>query len=51
MLSSHVVSPGGVTEQALRELESGGLRQLFAHALQESNRRAEEIADMYGQQE
>lgn len=50
-LCSRVVSPGGVTEQALRELEAGGLRQLFAHALQESNRRAEEIADMYGQQE
>lgn len=50
-LSRRVTSPGGVTEQALRELESGGLRQLFAHALQESNRRAEEIADMYGQQE
>lgn len=50
-LCSRVVSPGGVTEQALRELEAGGLRQLFAHALQESNRRAEEIADMYGQRE
>lgn len=50
-LCRKVTSPGGVTEQALRELESGGLRQLFAHALQESNRRAEEIADMYGQQD
>ena len=50
-LCSRVGTPGGVTEQSLRELESGGLRQLFAHALQESNRRAEEMADMYGQQE
>jgi len=50
-LCSYVETPGGVTEQSIRELEAGGLRQLFAHALQESNRRAEEIADMYGQQE
>lgn len=50
-LCDHVVSPGGVTEQALRQLEAGGLRQLFAHALQESNRRAEEISDMFGQQD
>lgn len=50
-LCSRVETPGGVTEQSIRELEAGGLRQLFAHALQESNRRAEEIADMYGQQE
>lgn len=48
-LRQQVTSPGGTTEQALRALESGGLRQLFTHALYESNRRAEELASMFSQ--
>lgn len=51
LLRQRVTSPGGTTERALRALESGGLRQLFTHALQEANRRADEIANMLGQQE
>ncbi len=51
LLRERVTSPGGVTERALRALESGGLRQLFTHALQEANRRADEIAHMLGQQD
>lgn len=51
VLRERVTSPGGVTERALRALESGGLRQLFTHALQEAKLRGEEIAHMLGQQD
>lgn len=43
-LRRRVTSPKGTTERAINILEDGGLRQLFAHALDGARIRAEELA-------
>ncbi|MFT7403488.1 MAG: pyrroline-5-carboxylate reductase [Zhongshania sp.] len=43
-LRRRVTSPKGTTERAITILEDGGLRQLFAHALDGARVRAEELA-------
>jgi pyrroline-5-carboxylate reductase len=43
-LRRRVTSPNGTTERAINILEDGGLRQLFAHALDGARVRAEELA-------
>lgn len=43
-LRRQVTSPGGVTEQALETLTSGGLEALFADALEKARRRIAEIS-------
>jgi pyrroline-5-carboxylate reductase len=43
-LRRRVTSPMGTTERAINILEDGGLRQLFAHALDGARVRAEELA-------
>lgn len=47
-LRHRVTSPGGTTEQALKVLEQGDIRQLFKKAVQAAVIRAREIADMFG---
>lgn len=48
-LRQRVTSPGGTTEQALKVLEEGNIRELFAQALSAANKRSEELADMFGE--
>lgn len=43
-LRQQVTSPGGTTERAIRVLEEGNIRQLFAKALRAAKERSEEIA-------
>lgn len=47
-LRHRVTSPGGTTEQAVKVLEQGDIRQLFKQAVQAAIIRAREIADMFG---
>lgn len=47
-LRTRVTSPGGTTEQALRVLESGGLRELMTRALTAARDRSRELADQLG---
>jgi pyrroline-5-carboxylate reductase len=47
-LRARVTSRGGTTEQALRVLESGGLRELMASALTAARDRSRELADQLG---
>lgn len=47
-LRRRVTSPGGTTEQAVKVLEQGDIRQLFKQAVQAAVIRAREIADMFG---
>jgi pyrroline-5-carboxylate reductase len=47
-LRQRVTSKGGTTEQALKVLEEGGLRTLFADALKAAAQRANELADKLG---
>ena len=47
-LRHRVTSPGGTTEQAVKVLEQGDIRQLFKKAVQAAVIRAREIADMFG---
>ncbi|MBI3570175.1 MAG: pyrroline-5-carboxylate reductase [Gammaproteobacteria bacterium] len=47
-LRRRVTSPGGTTEQAVKVLEQGDIRQLFKKAVQAAVNRAREIADMFG---
>lgn len=47
-LRARVTSRGGTTEQALRVLESGGLRELMARALTAARDRSRELADQLG---
>lgn len=47
-LRQRVTSPGGTTEQALRVLEEGGLRDLLARALEAAARRSRELAEQFG---
>ncbi|HEY9150645.1 MAG TPA: pyrroline-5-carboxylate reductase [Gammaproteobacteria bacterium] len=49
-LRQRVTSPGGTTEQALRVLEEGGLRNLMEQALTTAARRSRELADQFGAQ-
>jgi pyrroline-5-carboxylate reductase len=47
VLREQVVSRGGATEQALRVLEEGKLRELFKQALQAARQRAAEITQLF----
>ncbi len=47
-LRQKVTSPGGTTEQALKILEQGHLRELFAEALKGAQNRSRELSDMLG---
>jgi pyrroline-5-carboxylate reductase len=47
-LRTRVTSRGGTTEQALRILESGGLRELMARAMTAARDRSRELADQLG---
>ncbi|MEK7734411.1 MAG: pyrroline-5-carboxylate reductase, partial [Pseudomonadota bacterium] len=47
-LRRQVTSPGGTTEAAVKVLEDGGLRKLFAEALVAAERRAGELGDLFG---
>ncbi len=47
-LRRQVTSPGGTTEAAVKVLEDGGLRKLFAAALAAAERRAGELGDLFG---
>ena len=47
-LRRRVTSPGGTTEQAVKILEQGDIRQLFKQAVQAAVNRSREIADMFG---
>lgn len=49
-LRARVTSPGGTTERAITILEDGGIRELFAQALQGASERASELADQLGEQ-
>ena len=48
-LRARVTSPGGTTEQALKVLEQGGLTALFDDAVAAAMRRAQELANMLGE--
>lgn len=47
-LRRRVTSPGGTTEQAVKILEQGDIRQLFKKAVRAAVNRSREIADMFG---
>lgn len=47
-LRRQVTSPGGTTERALREFESGGLRELVRKAIAAARDRSEELARDFG---
>ena len=47
-LRRQVTSPGGTTERALREFESGGLRDLVRKAIAAARDRSEELARDFG---
>lgn len=47
-LRKKVTSPGGTTERAIRVLENGQLKNLFAEAVQAAQQRAIELAEMFG---
>ncbi len=48
VLRQKVTSRGGTTEQALKVLENGGLKPLFADAMRAAAQRAHELADQLG---
>ena len=48
-LRARVTSPGGTTEQAIKVLEQGGLTALFDDAVAAAMRRAQELANMLGE--
>ncbi|MDH5183463.1 MAG: pyrroline-5-carboxylate reductase [Gammaproteobacteria bacterium] len=48
-LRQRVTSPGGTTEQALKVLEEGKIRELFEQALTAASQRSAELADMLGE--
>lgn len=48
-LRQRVTSPGGTTEQALKVLEEGKIRELFEQALNAASQRSAELADMLGE--
>lgn len=48
-LRQRVTSPGGTTEQALKVLEEGKIRELFEQALTAASLRSGELADMFGE--
>ncbi len=47
-LRRRVTSPGGTTEQAIRVLEEGALRELFHRALSAARERSQELANRLG---
>ena len=48
VLRQNVTSPGGTTEQAINQLQQGGLMNLFNDAMQAAYQRAKELADELG---
>ena len=48
-LRERVTSPGGTTEQALRVLEEGNMRELMGRAVTAAARRAQELGTMLGE--
>jgi pyrroline-5-carboxylate reductase len=50
-LRQKVTSPGGTTEKALKILEEGHLRELFAAALSGAQRRSRELSNLLGHKE
>ncbi|MEJ2464950.1 MAG: pyrroline-5-carboxylate reductase [Candidatus Thiodiazotropha sp.] len=50
-LRQKVTSPGGTTEEALKILEEGHLRELFAAALSGAQRRSRELSNLLGHKE
>ncbi len=49
-LKRKVMSPGGTTERAIQAFEDGGLRDLFATAVQAAANRSSELAQILGDQ-
>ncbi|MCC5856554.1 MAG: pyrroline-5-carboxylate reductase [Ectothiorhodospiraceae bacterium] len=49
-LRRKVTSPGGTTEQAIRTLEDGDIRDLMERAIQAAAKRAQELGDQLGAQ-
>ena len=49
VLRQRVTSPGGTTERAIAQFETGNLRGLFANALRAAADRADEMAQQLGQ--
>jgi len=47
-LRRQVTSPGGTTEQALKQFEEGGLRRLVKQALQAARLRSQQLAEEFG---
>ena len=47
-LRRQVTSPGGTTERAIAEFESGGMRDLVQRALEAARKRSEELARDFG---
>jgi pyrroline-5-carboxylate reductase len=47
-LRARVTSPGGTTERALRTLEEGGVRDLFARAIRAARDRSVELSNDLG---
>jgi pyrroline-5-carboxylate reductase len=47
-LRQQVTSPGGTTEQAIKTLEEGGLRELFEKALTSARDRSRELSTLIG---
>ncbi len=50
-LRQKVTSPGGTTEEALKILEEGHLRELFSAALSGAQRRSRELSNLLGHKE
>jgi pyrroline-5-carboxylate reductase len=50
-LRQKVTSPGGTTEEALKILEEGHLRELFSAALSGTQRRSRELSNLLGHKE
>lgn len=49
ILRQRVTSPGGTTEQGIKQLEDNGLRQAFSKALAAAKHRSEELAKLLGE--
>lgn len=50
VLRARVTSPGGTTEMAIRHMEEGGMRRLFADALEAARDRAVELGEQLGRE-
>jgi len=48
-LRRQVTSPGGTTEQAINQFETGGFRALVSKALMAAHKRSQELAEAFGE--